>query len=89
MIDRKEMGKADRSQTKGEVLGVLAKMNAMLRKMPISKAVKDKRFEELQYKLNSLGWFGLCDDSFKMKDDGPWTQLKIVDPESDEVQEMP
>jgi len=39
MIGRKEMEKADRTQTKGEALGVLAEMNGMLRKMPISGAV--------------------------------------------------
>ena len=44
MVDRKEMKKADRSQTKGEALGVLAEMNGMLRKMPISEAVKKERF---------------------------------------------
>lgn len=61
MIDRKEMGKADRSQTKAEALAVLAKMNAMLRKMPISEAVKKEHFERLQDKLNSFGWLGLCE----------------------------
>ena len=90
MIDRKEMGKADRSQTKAEALAVLAKMNAMLRKMPISEAVKKERFERLQDNLNSFGWLGLCDEStFSVKADGCWTQLKLVDPDSDEARAIP
>ena len=90
MIDRKEMGKADRSQTKAEALAVLAKMNAMLRKMPISEAVKKERFERLQDKLNSFGWLGLCDKkTFAAKADGCWTQLKLVDPDSDEARAIP
>ena len=90
MIDRKEMGKADRSQTKAEALAVLAKMNAMLRKMPISEAVKKERFERLQDKLNSFGWLGLCDESsFSVKADGCWAQLKLVDPDSDEARAIP
>ena len=43
MIERNEIEKADRTQTKGEALGVLAEMNGMLRKMPISEAVKKER----------------------------------------------
>ena len=89
MVIRKEMEKIDRARTKEQALDVLEEMNAMLRKMSLSVAVKDKRFDQLQDKLNSLGWFGFCDDSFKMKDDGPWTQLKLVDPESDEAREIP
>jgi hypothetical protein len=90
MVGRKEMEQIDRSQTKAEALDVLAKMNAMLRKMAISEAVKDKRFEELQDKLNSLGWLGLCDEStFSVKADGCRTQLKLVDPESDEARAIP
>jgi hypothetical protein len=62
----------------------------MLRKIPTSEAVKDKRFEELQDELNSLGWLGLCDEStFSVKADGCWTQLKLVDPESDEARAIP
>lgn len=90
MVGRKEMEQIDRTQTKAEALDVIAKMNAMLRKMPTSEAVKDKRFEELQDKLNSLGWLGLCDEStFSVKADGCWTQLKLVDPESDEAHAIP
>ena len=90
MVDRKEMEQIDRSRTKAEALDVLAKMNAMLRKMPTSEAVKNKQFEELQDKLNSLGWLGLCDEStFSVKADGCWTQLKLVDPESDEARAIP
>ena len=90
MVDRKEMEQIDRSQTKAEALDVLAKMNAMLRKMPISEAVKDKRFEDLRDKLNSLGWLALCDEStFSVKADGCWMQLKLVDPESDEARAIP
>ena len=90
MVDRKEMKKADRSQTKGEALGVLAEMNGMLRKMPISEAVKKERFGRLQDRLNSLGWLGLCDErSFAVKSDGCWTQLKLVDLDSDEASAIP
>ena len=90
MVGRKEMEQIDRTQTKAEALDVIAKMNAMLRKMPTSEAVKDKRFDELQDKLNSLGWLGLCDEStFSVKADGCWTQLKLVDPESDEARAIP
>ena len=90
MVDGKEMEKADRSQTKAEALDVLAKMNAMLRKMPTSEAVKKDRFERLMNKLNSLGWLGLCDEStFSVKADGCWTQLKLVDPNSDEARAIP
>jgi len=90
MVGRKEMEQIDRSQTKAEALDVLAKMNAMLRRMPTSEVVKDKRFEELQDELNSLGWLGLCDEStFSVKADGCWTQLKLVDPESDEARAIP
>ena len=90
MVDRKEMGQIDRSQTKAEALDVLAKMNAMLRKMPISKAVKDKRFEDLRDKLNSLGWLALCDEStFSVKAAGCWPQLKLIAPASDEARAIP
>ena len=90
MVDRKEMEEVDRSQTKADAKDVLAEMNAMLRKMPISKAVKKERFEQLQNRLNSLGWLGLCDEPpFSVKDDGCWTQLKLVDPESDEARQIP
>ncbi len=54
MIGRKEMEKADRTQTKDEALGVLAEMNGMLRKMPISEAVKKERFGRLQRFLQHL-----------------------------------
>ncbi len=84
------MGKAERKQTKGEALGVLAEMNAILRKMPISEAVKKKRFGHLQDRLNSLGWLGFCDErTFAVKSDGCWTQLKLVDPNSDEARAIP
>ena len=90
MDDRKEMEMVDRSQTKVEALDVLAKMNAILRKMPISEAVKKERFEQLQKKLRSLGWLGLCDESsFSVKADGCWTQLKLVDTDSDEARAIP
>ena len=90
MIERNEIEKADRTQTKGEALGVLAEMNGMLRRMPISEAVKKERFGRLQNRLNSLGWLGLCDEStFSVKADGCWTQLKLVDPESDEARAIP
>jgi hypothetical protein len=90
MIERNEIEKADRTQTKGKALGVLAEMNAMLRKMPISEAVKKERFGRLQDRLNSLGWLGLCDErTFAVKSDGFWTRLKLVDPESDEARAIP
>ena len=90
MDDIKGIEKIDRSQTKAEALDVLVKMNAMLRKMPISEAVKKERFEQLQNKLRSLGWLGLCDESsFSVKADGCWTQLKLVDPDSDEARAIP
>ena len=85
-----KMGKVDRSQTKEEARVVLAKMNAMLREMPISEAVKDKRYSELENKLASLGWLGLCvEDTFTIKEDGPWTQLRLVDPDSEEARNIP
>ena len=62
MIERNEIEKADRAQAKREALGVLAEMNGMLRRMPISEAVKKERFGRLQNRLNSLGWLGLCDE---------------------------
>ena len=55
MIERNEIEKADRAQAKREALGVLAEMNGMLRRMPISEAVKKERFGRLQNRLNSLG----------------------------------
>ena len=80
----------DRSKTKEEALVVLAKMNAMLRKMPIALAVKDKRYSELEDKFVSLGWLCLCDeDTATVKEDGFWTQLKLVDPDSDEARAIP
>ena len=90
MIERNEIEKADRTQTKGEALGVLAEMNGMLRRMPISEAVKKARFERLQDRLNSLGWLGLCDErTFAVKSDGCWTRLKLVDPASAEAHAIP
>ena len=80
----------DRSKTKEEALVVLAKMNAMLRKMPIALAVKDKRYSELEDKFVSLGWLCLCDeDTATVKEDGFWTQLKLVDPDSEEARAIP
>ena len=85
-----EMKMVDRSKTKEEALVVLAKMNAMLRKMPIALAVKDKRYSELESKFASLGWLGLCDeDTATVKEDGFWTQLKLVDPDSEEARAIP
>lgn len=85
-----EMKMVDRSKTKEEALVVLAKMNAMLRKMPIASAVKDKRYSELEDKFVSLGWLGLCDEgTVAVKEDGFWTQLKLVDPDSDEARAIP
>ena len=85
-----KMGKVDRSQTKEEARVVLAKMNAMLRRMPISEVVKKKPFERLQDRLNSLGWLGLCDEkTFAVKSGGCWTQLRLVDPDSDEARNIP
>ena len=90
MIERNEIEKADRAQAKREALGVLAEMNAMLRRMPISEAVKKVRFGRLQNRLNSLGWLGLCDErTFVVKSGGCWTRLKLVDPESDEARAIP
>ena len=84
------MEKAARTQTKGEALSVLAEMNDMLRKMPISEAIKKERFERLQDRLNSLGWLGLCEESsFAVKSDGCWPRLKLVDPDSDEASAIP
>ena len=80
----------DRSKTKEEALVVLAKMNAMLRKMPIALAVKDKRYSELEDKFVSLGWLCLCDENTAtVKEDGFWTQLKLVDPDSEEARAIP
>ena len=90
MIERNEIEKADRAQAKREALGVLAEMNAMLRRMPISEAVKKERFGRLQDRLNSLGWLGLCDErTFAVKSDGCWTRLKLVDPASAEARAIP
>ena len=90
MIERNEIEKADRARAKREALGVLAEMNAMLRRMPISEAVKKERFGRLQNRLNSLGWLGLCDErTFVVKSGGCWTRLKLVDPESDEARAIP
>ena len=85
-----KMGKVDRSQTKDDALGVIAKMNAMLRKMPISEAIKKKSFERLQNRLSSLGWLGLCDEkTFAVRSGGCWTQLRLVDPDSEEARNIP
>ena len=85
-----KMGKVDRSQTKEEARVVLAKMNAMLRRMPISEAVKKESFEWLQNRLSSLGWLGLCvEKTFAVKSGGCWTQLRLVDPDSDEARNIP
>ncbi len=90
MVEKKEMGKVDRSKTKEEARVVLAKMNAMLRKMPISEAVKKESFERLQNSLHSLGWLGLCDEkTFTVKPGACWTQLKLVDPDSEEARAIP
>lgn len=89
MVDRKVMEKVDRSQTKEKAGVVLAKMNAMLRKMPINEAVKIERFGQLQDRLSLLGWLGLCDESTIYKEDGCWTQLKLVDLDSEEGREIP
>lgn len=90
MVDKKEMREVNRSQTKDDALGVLAEMNAMLRKMPISEAVKKKPFERLQDRLHSLGWLGFCDEkTFVVKSGGCWTQLRLVNPESDEARAIP
>ena len=90
MVEKKEIGKVNRSQTKEEARPVLAKMNAILRKMPISEAVKKESFERLQNRLSSLGWLGLCDEkTFAVKSGGCWTQLRLVNPESDEAREIP
>ena len=85
-----EMGKVNRSQTKEEARVLLAKMNAMLRKMPISEAIRKASFERLQNRLSSLGWLGLCDEkTFAVKSGGCWTQLRLVDPDSDEARNIP
>ena len=85
-----KMGKVNRSQTKEEARAVLAKMNAILRKIPISEAVKKGSFERLQDRLTSLGWLGLCDEkTFAVKSGGCWTQLRLVDPDSEEAREIP
>ena len=90
MVEKREMGKVNRSQTKEEALVVLAKMNAILRKMPISEAIKKESFERLQDRLSSLGWLGLCDEkTFAVKSGGCWTQLRLVDPDSDEARNIP
>ena len=84
------MKKADRMQTKDEATGVLAEMNAILRKMPISEAVKKERFGRLQNRLNALGWLGLCDErTFVVKSDGCWTRLKLVDLAPAEARAIP
>ena len=65
-------------------------MNAMLRRMPISEAVKKESFERLQNRLHSLGWLGLCDEkTFAVRSSGCWTQLRLVDPDSDEARNIP
>ena len=90
MVEKREMGQIDRSQTKDDALGVLAKMNAILRNMPISEAIKKESFEWLQNRLSSLGWLGLCDEkTFAVKSGGCWTQLRLVDPDSDEARNIP
>lgn len=89
MVDRKAMEKVDRSQTKEKAGVILAKMNAILRKMPINEAVKKERFGPLQDRLSLLGWLGLCDESTIYNRDGCWTQLKLVDPDSEKGREIP
>ena len=85
-----KMGKVDRSQTKDDALGVIAKMNAMLRKMPISEAIKKKSFERLQNRLSSLGWLGLSNEkTFAVRSGGCWTRLRLVDPDSEEARNIP
>ena len=90
MVEKKEMRKVNRSQTKGDALGVLAEMNAMLRRMPITEAVKKESYGRLQDRLHSLGWLGLCDEkTFAVKPGACWTQLRLVDPDSDEARNIP
>lgn len=71
---------------------ILAKMNDMVCGRNFAKVVMDKPFDQLNEKIHELGWLALIKEQkieTTMKGRELRVQLKLVDPDSDEAQELP
>ena len=71
---------------------ILAKMNDMVRGKNFAKVVMDKRFDQLNETIHSLGWLALVkDQKLKRTSKGleVYVQLKLVDPDSEEAKALP
>ena len=90
MNDDKERAQKNRMENKKEALEVLAKMNEMLRDRPMfGDIVKDERFLQLNDRLHELGWLGFSESLERGKNGELYTQLRLVDPDSEEGQTVP
>ena len=67
-----------------EAKKILAKMNDILRVMPITAAVKDEKFGQLQDELYDLGWLGFCMEQPSRRNSG-FVQLMLVRRDSKEA----
>ena len=66
---------------------ILAEMNDMLRARSFFEVHDEKRYNLLKERLHALGWLGLI-KKFTRKDGKYYAQLKLVDPNSEEVKKL-
>ena len=66
---------------------ILARMNDMLRVRSFFEVHVEKKFNQLNERLRTLGWLGLI-KKFTRKGGKYYAQLKLVDPDSEEARKI-
>ena len=62
---------------------IVAELNAILRDLPLSKAVEDARFEQLQRQLNASDWRTVIDE-LRVIDGAAYGKARLVSADSED-----
>ena len=62
---------------------IVAELNAILRDLPLSKAVEDARFEQLQRQLKESEWRTVIDE-FQITDGAAYGKARLVGADSED-----
>ena len=68
---------------RNEAVQIVAELNAILRDLPLAKAVEDARFEQLQRQLKASDWRTVIDE-FKIIDGPAYGRARLVSADSED-----
>ena len=72
---------------RNEAEQIVAKLNAILKDLPLAKAVEDARFEQLQRQLKESEWRTVIDE-FQITDGAAYGKARLVSADSDDWKRM-